>query len=60
MLNVLGNFVIALIVDYRLVSEIEFRWGLSNFKYYSFSDCILFEEKEPNTPVVDQNQSIGG
>jgi hypothetical protein len=60
MLNVLDNFVIALIVDYRLVSEIEFRWGLANFEYYSFSDCILFKEKKPNTPVVDKNQSIGG
>jgi hypothetical protein len=60
MLKVSDNFVIALIGDYRLVSEIEFRWGLSNSEYYSFSDCIFFKEKKPNTRVVDKNQSIGG
>jgi len=56
----LDTFVIALIGDYRLVSEIEFRWGFSNSEYYSFSDCIFFKEKKPNTRVVDKNQSIGG
>lgn len=60
MLNVLNNFVIALIGDYRLVRKGEFWCNVSNSEYCSCSDLIFFEEREPNTRVVDKNQSIGG